>query len=214
MARPRKLPSLESDSPVIIPGANNGIIKIDDDKTKLPVPLRSSIISKLAARRALYQASPLANRPIQIGGGVFPKTSCARGDLLFCGIVVSGLCGNFNRFEDGFLFLVRWIKGIKHLYHQHYYRQNSYQQLRPQDVIPGPQYQVRCICLCFPLLSVRLLVCKVMNNHDEKQYTPIQMCVLAIPVSWNSYLKGRTDSTTVVSDLTPPFVRLLICWEI
>lgn len=90
MARPRKLPSLESDSPVIIPGANNGIIKIDDDKTKLPVPLRSSIISKLAARRALYQASPLANRPIQIGGGVFPKISCARGDLLFCGIVVSG----------------------------------------------------------------------------------------------------------------------------
>ena len=104
MARPRKLPSLESDSPVIIPGANNGIIKIDDGKTQLPFPPRTGIISKLAARRALYQASPLTKRPIQIGGGVFPKISCARGDLLLCGVIVSGLCGNYNRFWMVFFF--------------------------------------------------------------------------------------------------------------
>lgn len=63
---------------------------------------RTNIFTKIAARRASYQASPLASRKIQVGGGVLPKISCARGDLLLCGCVLAGLTATFFAAKEGF----------------------------------------------------------------------------------------------------------------
>lgn len=43
----------------------------------------------------------MAKRPIQIGGGVFPKISCARGNLLLCGVIVSGLFATYFIAKNG-----------------------------------------------------------------------------------------------------------------
>ena len=63
---------------------------------------RTNIFTKVAVKRAQYQASPLANRKVEIGGGIFPKISCARGDLLICGAVAAVLIGTFFAAKNGF----------------------------------------------------------------------------------------------------------------
>ena len=88
-----KLPAQKSASPV-------GTIV--ESNSPNPSSARTNIFTKIAGRRASYQASPLANRKIQVGGGVLPKISCARGDLLLCGCVLAGLTAAFFAAKEGF----------------------------------------------------------------------------------------------------------------